>query len=102
MSIQENGDIRLHGQEGILIVFEFTTDSGAPRSMVGATVLFKTQTYSKPLVAGEAAHQMILQLRASDLTPDFLNRKTPYIILDNSGTVPHVVMNAELVVTGWN
>lgn len=102
MSIQDNGDIRLHGQEGIVVVFEFTTDTGAPRVMTGASVLFKTETFSKALVAGDLTNQMVLLLTATDLPVGFLNKKTPYIILDNSGTVPQVILSAEVVVTGWN
>lgn len=102
MSIQDNGDIRLHGQEGILVVFEFTTDTGAPRVMTGATVTFKTKTYSKALTAGDATNRMVLTLTPADIPDDLLNVKTPYIILDQSGSVPHVIMSAELVITGWN
>ena len=103
MPIQDNGDIRLHGQEGIVVVFEFTDNLGAPRVMTGATVLFKTETYSKALTAGIATNQMVLTIGPTDLPDVLLNKKTPYIILDNTTpAVPQVILTADVVVTGWN
>lgn len=101
MSIQEDGDIRLHGREGILVVFEFMTDLGNPRDMTGASVTFETDDYIKALIAGGQTNQMVLSLNAADLPANHINKKTPYIIRDNSGTVPHVIIDAELIVTGW-
>lgn len=103
MPVQDNGDIRLHGQEGILVVFEFTTDTGAPRVMTGASVLFKTQTFTKALTAGDETNRMVLTLTATDLPDNLLNKKTPYIILDNTTpSLPQVILSAEVVVSGWN
>lgn len=101
MSIQENGLIRIHGQEGILVVFEFTTASGAARDMTGATVKLKTPLFEKALTVGDTTNTMVLTLQPSDIRPQMVNKKTPYVIVDESGAVPHVILASDIMVSGW-
>lgn len=98
--IDSDGDMTLHGREGGVAVFTFKDDSGQPRDMTEASVSFQTPNFSKDLEPGPESDQMTLTLEASEL-PNPMNKRLEYIILDSSGTVPHVICDGKLTVIGW-
>ena len=98
--IDDSGNMHLHAREGGLAVFDFQDDEGNPRDMSNASVFFETENFRKALGAGENPSQLILTIERGDLN-SFLNSRVEYIILDETGDIPHVIMEGNVIVTGW-
>ena len=98
--VTEAGDLRVHGREGIYLPFVFQQDDGSPRDMTGADVRFELEGFTKALVAGDEADQMVLVIDQGEL-PDTIGRVVPFIVLDYSGATPHPVWEGNLIQTGW-
>lgn len=99
--IDENGNMQLHAREGGIAVLEFQEDDGTPRDMTTAQVFFEVPGFRKELSAGEQPSQRILIINRGDLV-NFLNKVSDFIILDETGAVPHVIIEGKVVVTGWS
>lgn len=101
MQIDERGDIRLHGQEGLRLVFQFTDENGDPQDVSANIYKFKTEYFEKSLTSGVTTAEKILQINEGELTPEHLNKRVGYIITDESGIVPQVILSAQIAVSGW-
>lgn len=98
--IDDRGNMHVHGREGGVAVFEFQDEDGTPRNMSGASVFFEVKGFRKALQAGDTTSQMILIIERGDLNA-YLNKTVDYVVLDETGTVPHVIIEGKLVVSGW-
>ena len=93
--------MQLHAREGGLAVLEFQEDDGTPRDMTTAELFFEVEGFRKALTAGETNNTRVLTIERGDLT-QFLHKVTDYIIIDETGSVPHVLIEGKVVVTGWS
>lgn len=98
--IDENANMHLHAREGGIAVFDFEDDDGNPRDMTGASIFFEVEGFRKALDAGETSSQMLLIIDRGELN-DFINKKREYVVLDETGVVPHVIVEGNLIVNGW-
>lgn len=98
--IDADGNMRLHAREGGVAVIEFQEDDGTPRNVENASIFFEVEGFRKELSEGEATNQKILVLERGDLAA-FLDRVTDYIILDETGDVPHVIIEGKVIISGW-
>lgn len=98
--IDDSGNMHLHAREGGIAVFDFQEDDGTPRDMTGAQIFFEVPGFRKALTTGEAPSQLILTLERGDLN-SYINKVTDFIVLDETGEVPHVIVEGKLVVDGW-
>lgn len=98
--IDETGDMHLHGREGGIAVFDFEDENRNPRDMTGASVYFETASFRKKLEPGEADSQLILILERGELATA-LNKRQDYVVIDETGEVPHVILEGNVIVSGW-
>lgn len=99
--VTENGDIQMHGREGALIVLSFQEDDGTPRDMTSAVVTFEVRGFTKPLVVGDQPHLMNLTLNRGELPTAFLGKVEDFVVLDETGAIPHVIWSGKVILTGW-
>ena len=98
--INENGDMSIHVREGGVAVFVFEDEAGNPRDMTNASVYFEIKGFRRKLTAGDQPNQLILTIQRSDLNA-FQNQRNQFLVLDETGTVPHVIMDGNIIVRGW-
>lgn len=99
-TVTASGDIQLHGREGLLATLIFVDDDGAPTDMSEAVVKFETATFSKLLTLGAETNHLVLSLNRGEL-PNSIGHVEDFIVLDESGEIPHVVWSGRLTMTGW-
>jgi len=98
--IDDDGNMHLHTREGGLATLDFQEDDGSPRDMTGASLFFEVEGFRKALSAGENASQMILLIERGELN-QFRDKVSNYIIIDETGEVPHVLIEGKVIVSGW-
>ncbi len=94
------GNMHLHAREGGLASFNFQDEFGAPRNMTSASVYFEAPNFRRQLTPGGNPSQLILTIQRGDLN-QFLNTRVDYLIIDESGSVPHIIIRGKLTVFGW-
>lgn len=99
-AVTEAGDIQLHGREGLLIPFVFEEDNGSPRDMSEAVVTFEIKGFTKPLTVGDETNHMVLSLNQGEL-PNTIGKVVDFVVVDYSGSIPHVIWAGKLVQLGW-
>lgn len=98
--VSPEGDITFHGREGVVVVLDFETDQGVPRDMSGATVRFEIDGFAKNLTPGPGISNMTLTLDRGEL-PNTIGRMVDFVVVDETGTVPHVIWSGRLNQIGW-
>lgn len=98
--IDSDGNMRLHAREGGLAVLDFQEDDGTPRDMTSAALFFEVEGFRKELAPGEAPSQRILVVDRGDLS-GFVGQVNDFIILDETGEVPHVLIEGKVIISGW-
>lgn len=98
--IHTSGLMTLHAKEGGVAVFDFYEANGSTRDVSADPMFFEVPGFRKQLSLGEASNQLVLTIEPGDLA-GFLRKVTEYIILDESGDVPRVILEGKLIVRGW-
>lgn len=98
--IDDSGNMHLHAREGGIAIFDFQEDDGTPRDMTNADVFFEVKDFRKALTPGQQDHQLVLTIDRGELN-QFLNQVNDFIVLDETGVVPHVIIEGKVIVDGW-
>ena len=98
-----NGDIHLHGRQGLQLPVEFADANGTLRDMSGASVVFEVGpdiNVNLTPVPGVAS-QMLLTLTQADVKAIADSRLKDFVFLETSAAVPTPVWRGVVYVTGW-
>jgi len=102
--VLENGNIRLHVQEGLQIPLQFTDDEGERRDVSTSAMFFEVHAggtkHRWPLITGVELDEMWLQVPPGAL--DFLlGKRGDFIFIDESTESPIVFWEGNIMVVGW-
>jgi hypothetical protein len=100
--VDENGDIILHGRQGLDLILEFYNADGTLRDMTGKNVTFEVgPTVNKTLVVQTTNSQMKLTLTNVDVKAIYAAADKEFVVLDNSQSQPTPVWAGLVYVTSW-
>jgi hypothetical protein len=99
--ITEEGNIRIHNQEGARIPIFFEDENGDPRVMGGVTVAFIGEHgFRRVLEEGVAANEKVLKLRPGDFA-DQVDKMFEFVVRDESIEEMPTLWRGRVIVEGW-
>jgi hypothetical protein len=99
--VTDDGNIRIHNQEGARIPLFFEHDDGTPRDMREATVAFLCPTgLRRVLIPGVQNHELILALEPNEFSAH-IGRSVKFIVRDESVTERPVIWRGQVFPEGW-
>jgi hypothetical protein len=100
--VDDNGDIQLHGRQGVVISVNFVDDNDLPRDMTGVSVTFECGTgINKTLVAGATTDELLLELTNADIKVIYAASNKDFVVLDNTAPEPTPLWVGTVYIYGW-
>lgn len=98
--VNEDGNLRVHNRVGYAVSVFFEGDSGTPRDVTSAEIVFLSQAGNITLIQGVASNEKVLVIQPEMFT-QWLNKKFEFVLRDNSLPEKPPVWSGNVIVRGW-
>lgn len=101
--LDEDGNIQVHGREGVDIDWQFLSSAGAPEDASTYALFFETNTgFRKALAAGATTSHRRLVLTSAEVTAMFGPGPRQWAVRDETVSPPEVIWGGTLRFFGWS
>lgn len=99
--VTEQGDIRFHAKEGVMLQISFQDQDGNPRDMTGATVNFYVEGFQPiTLTAGNTTDEMVLTI-AKGTFDALIGKSADFVLVDETAVPPNIEWTGNIMITGF-
>lgn len=99
--IDSSGNMHLHAREGGVAVLTFKDANGDSRDVSASEMFFEVAGFRKALEPHDTDDdKQVLIIERGELN-SYLNKISEYVILDETGLVPEVIIGGRVAIVGW-